>query len=58
VVLDGRKSYDPNPGGGIVAYQWMQLPIGVHVVLSGTNSPTPTFKAPLVPSDKVLGFSL
>jgi hypothetical protein len=58
VILDGRRSYDPNLGSGIVAYQWTQLPIGVPVTLVGASSATPTFTAPVVHTDTVLGFSL
>jgi hypothetical protein len=32
--------------------------MGVPVTLSGANTPTPTFIAPIVPKDTVLGFSL
>jgi hypothetical protein len=59
VILDGRRSYDPNGGVSIVAYQWTQLPIGIPVLLSGANTPTPTFTAPIINTDNtVLGFSL
>jgi hypothetical protein len=61
VLLDGRKSYDPNPGGSIVAYQWTQLPTnaGVPVTLIGGNTATPYFIAPKLPSDNtLLAFSL
>jgi hypothetical protein len=32
--------------------------MGVPVTLAGVNTPTPTFTAPIVPTDTVLGFSL
>ncbi|PWU79028.1 MAG: hypothetical protein DLM72_19475 [Candidatus Nitrosopolaris wilkensis] len=57
VTLDGRTSYTPN-GGTIVAYQWTQLPSGAPVILTGTNTATPLFTAPVVPTDTVLAFSL
>jgi YVTN family beta-propeller protein len=58
VTLDGRASYSPT-GGVVVAYQWTQLATtGVPVVLTGANAATPTFTAPIVPSDTVLAFSL
>ena len=61
VVLDGRRSYDPNNGGSIVGYQWVQLPTidGVPVTLAGTNTATPYLIAPIVPFDNtILAFSL
>jgi hypothetical protein len=58
VTLDARASYSPNSGGKIVAYQWTQLHTGVPITLSGANTPTPTFTAPVVTIDTVLGFSL
>ena len=60
VMLDGRGSYDPN-GDELIAYWWQptsndgQTPI----LLSGYNTATPTFVAPLVPyNDLVLEFTL
>ena len=61
VVLDGRRSYDPNNGGSIVVYQWVQLPTigGVPVTLTGTNTATPSFIAPKVLFDNtILAFGL
>ena len=61
VVLDGRRSYDPNNGGSIVGYEWVQLPSidGVPVTLTGTNTASPSFIAPKVPFDNtILAFSL
>ncbi len=47
VILDGSKSYDPNPGGSIVNYRWVQTSgIPVMLVGSGSNTPNPTFVAP------------
>jgi YVTN family beta-propeller protein len=57
VMLDGRSSYSAN-GGIIAAYQWTQLPDGIPVTLSGANTATPTFTAPVVPANMVLAFSL
>jgi hypothetical protein len=56
-TLDGRASYSAN-GGMIVAYQWTQLPNGIPITLTGVNTATPTFTAPVVPIDTVLAFSL
>jgi K319-like protein len=61
VRLDGSKSYDPNPGGSIVNYRWVQTSgIPVMLVGSGSNSPNPTFVAPRLPTatSTVLTFSL
>ena len=74
VVLDGRNSYIPvlqqqaptaatiagsnNNNRNIIGYQWTQLPIGVPVNIIGANTPTPTFKAPMLPYDTTLAFSL
>ena len=61
VVLDGRRSYDPNNGGSIVGYQGVQMPTtdGVPVTLTGINTASPYFIAPKVPFDKtILAFSL
>ncbi|PWU81272.1 MAG: hypothetical protein DLM72_07765 [Candidatus Nitrosopolaris wilkensis] len=57
VTLDGRASYAAN-GGTVVTYQWTQLPTGVAVILTGSNTATPTFTAPVVYTDTVLAFSL
>jgi YVTN family beta-propeller protein len=57
VTLDGRASYSLT-GGVIVAYQWTQLPNGIPITLAGVNAATPTFTAPVVPTDTVLAFSL
>ena len=66
VVLDGRNSYIPvlqqapattiagsNNNRIIIGYQWTQLPIGVPVNIRGANTPTPMFKAPMLPYDMV-----
>ena len=42
----------------IIAYQWTQLPTGVPVNITGANTPTPTFTAPMLPYDTTLAFSL
>jgi hypothetical protein len=57
VTLDVRSSYSAN-GGMIAAYKWTQLPNGIPVTLTGANTATPTFTAPVVPKDTVLAFSL
>jgi hypothetical protein len=57
VVLDGTKSYDAY-GRTIIDYSWTQLPIGVPVILTVSNTATPTFTAPIVPTDTALAFSL
>jgi hypothetical protein len=59
VTLDGRASYDPD-GGSIIAYQWTQIPNNgaVPVTLLGSNTATPIFRAPVVPTDTILMFSL
>jgi hypothetical protein len=58
----GIVSYMParesTRSGMIVAYQWTQLPNGIPITLAGVNTATPTFTAPLVPTDTVLAFSL
>jgi hypothetical protein len=72
VMLDGRNSFVPilqqqantttiagiNNNKMIVAYQWIQLPVGVPVNITGANTPTPTFTAPMLPYDTTLAFSL
>jgi len=74
VMLDGRNSYIPilqqpeqqqpqqqqyqQSNRMIIAYQWIQLPIGIPVVLSNANTATPTFTAPVVSKDTTLAFSL
>jgi K319-like protein len=60
VKLDGSKSYDPNPGGTIINYRWLQTS-GIPVMLLGSeNNPNPTFVAPRLPTtaSTVLTFSL
>jgi K319-like protein len=57
VILDGRASYSPI-GGNIIEYQWVQLPIGVPVTLTGSSTATPMFTAPVVNADTMLEFSL
>ena len=43
----------------IIAYQWTQLPIGgVPVNMTGASTPTPMFKAPILPYDTPLAFRL
>jgi hypothetical protein len=49
VMLDGGGSYDPNPGGTIVYYKWVQIS-GIPVTLFGSNTPKPTFIAPQLPT--------
>jgi peptidoglycan/xylan/chitin deacetylase (PgdA/CDA1 family) len=71
VILDGRNSYIPTilqqqaPNGAnnnnnrmIIAYQWTQVPVGLPVNITGANTPTPMFKAPMLPYDTTLAFSL
>jgi hypothetical protein len=61
VVLDAKRSYDPNIGGTIITYQWTQLPtIGaVPVTLMGANTATPYFTAPkALFENTILAFSL
>ena len=72
VMLDGRNSFVPilqqqantttiagiNNNKMIIAYQWIQLPVGVPVNITGANTPTPTFTAPMLPYDTTLAFSL
>ena len=53
--MDGRASYSPIIGNGNIAtYQWTQLPTGIPVALTGANTATPTFTAPIVPTDNTL----
>ena len=72
VMLDGRNSFVPilqqqantttiagiNNNKMIIAYQWIQLTVGVPVNITGANTPTPTFTAPMLPYDTTLAFSL
>jgi hypothetical protein len=72
VMLDGRNSFVPilgqqantttilviNNNKMIIAYQWTQLSVGVPVNITGANTPTPTFIAPMLPYDTTLAFSL
>jgi hypothetical protein len=72
VMLDGRNSFVPilqqqantttiagiNNNKMIIAYQWIQLPVGVPVNITNANTPTPTFTAPMLPYDTTLAFSL
>ena len=55
VILDGRKSYDPE--GAPLTYAWLQT-AGESVVLSHRTSAVSTFTAPLVTSDATLTFQL
>ena len=60
-MLDGRQSYDPDVGGTIAGYQWIQLmPIErVPIVeLQGPNTANPTFVTPFVTQDTLLAFDL
>ena len=58
VTLDGSHSYDPNIGGAITSYLWRQIS-GIPVILSGSNTPNPTFTAPIGSAgDTILTFSL
>src|SRR5439155_2309610 len=45
VMLNGSGSYDPNPGGNIVNYRWIQV-AGIPVNLIGSNTAHPTFTTP------------
>jgi hypothetical protein len=72
VMLDGRNSFVPilqqqantttiagiNNNKTIIAYQWTQIPVGVPVTMTGANTPTPTFTAPMISYDTTLAFSL
>jgi hypothetical protein len=66
VRLDGGHSYDPNPGGNIILYRWLQTG-GIPVTLlnsasngvasgriSNTNTAFPVFTAPPVSQGAVL----
>jgi hypothetical protein len=57
VTLNGKLSYAAY-GHVIIGYQWTQLPIGVPVTLTGSNTAMPTFTAPAIAADTVLEFSL
>jgi hypothetical protein len=73
VRLDGGHSYDPNPGGNIILYRWVQT-AGVPVALTDSSSTAngmaisssssisntayPIFIAPIVPGPSLLTFSL
>ena len=46
VILDGRNSFDPD--GDVIGYRWVQVG-GRAVVLSGADTATPSFTAPLLP---------
>lgn len=43
IQLDGRESYDPDPGGSIVLYEW---DLDGDGALDDSTSPTPTFSRP------------
>jgi hypothetical protein len=47
VMLDGSRSYDPNPAGIIANYRWVQIS-GIPVTLFGSNTANPSFIAPQV----------
>src|ERR687888_2439818 len=57
-----QQQQQQQPGSNsrvIIAYQWTQLPIGgVPVNMIGASTPTPMFKAPMLPYDTTLAFSL
>ncbi|MFH2009669.1 MAG: M36 family metallopeptidase [bacterium] len=55
VTLDGSGSR--NPVGGSLTYQWTQHS-GPDVTLDGSDTEAPTFTAPDVTDDTVLGFQL
>jgi hypothetical protein len=71
VRLDAGHSYDPNPGGNIILYRWVQT-AGIPVALTDSSSSTangiaissisntayPIFIAPIVPGPSLLTFSL
>jgi len=56
VALDGTGSFSPKRATR-VSYSWVQTP-GTPVSLTGSNTARPTFIAPTVMTDTVLGFSL
>ena len=58
VTLDGRASYDPDPGGAIASYAWTQISKGTSVTLTGETTVNPTFIAPDVTADETLTFQL
>src|SRR5919198_2119825 len=57
-----QQQQQQQPGSNsrvIIAYEWTQLPIGgVPVNMTGASTPTPMFKAPMLPYDTTLAFSL
>jgi hypothetical protein len=57
VSLDGRGSYDPD-GGTITSYRWQQIAGSPTVTLSGANTATPSFIAPVAIIDTTLTFQL
>jgi hypothetical protein len=56
VRLDGTGSYDPD-GGTITSYLWQQTGGNPIVALSGANTATPTFTAPIVPSTTAISLT-
>ena len=57
VTLNGTGSTDPD-GGIIASYSWVQTAGSPTVTLSGVNTATPSFTAPIVTTDTTLTFSL
>jgi hypothetical protein len=57
VTLNGLGSYATTSGAAIVSYSWVQTS-GPTVSLTGANTATPTFQAPIVVNQTTLVFSL
>jgi hypothetical protein len=57
VTLDGSGSFATTSGATIVSYSWVQTS-GPTVGLTGANTATPTFEAPIVVNQTPLVFSL
>ena len=56
VILDGRKSYDPN--GDPLYFLWVQLTGGPSVSLLNSTTPMPSFVAPAINNTTTLTFEL
>jgi K319-like protein len=58
VFLDGSGSFATTNGATIVSYSWVQSPGSTPVTLTGANTATPSFVAPIVVNQTPLVFSL
>ncbi|HEY9387518.1 MAG TPA: hypothetical protein VIP70_10795 [Nitrososphaeraceae archaeon] len=59
IILDGRGSYDPDPTGKIVSYDWEQIGgSSPSVNLNSANAATPSFTIPNVEEDTMFEFTL